>query len=219
MIALHGGRVIREPHAEPAPATVLIEGGTIAAVASVFDTPSQTRTIDCSGCTIVAGFQNSHVHFFERKWASAAEIPAEELGAQLQDFERFGFTAVFDLSSAYENTSVIRRRIDAREVCGPRIFTTGPGIVPPGFDLPDAVVAVLGPMNVQLPSASDPAEARRAARRCVTTGIRFSSARFKRQFNSLHRGENVAARFFSAWTPVCLVPIRRQNTRSCTKRE
>ncbi len=170
MIALHGGHVISQPHAEPAPATVLIEGGKIAAVAAALEIPAQARTIDCAGCTIVAGFWNSHVHFFERKWACAPEIPAEELSAQLRDFERFGFTTVFDLSSAYDNTSVIRGRIDSGEVQGPHMFTTGPGIVPPGFDLPDTVFALLGQMKVPLPYASDAAEARRVARSLLDGG-------------------------------------------------
>jgi hypothetical protein len=40
------------------------------------------------------------VHFFERKWANAATIPAPQLELQLCDtFMRYGFTSAFDLSS------------------------------------------------------------------------------------------------------------------------
>jgi hypothetical protein len=58
--------------------------------------------LDCSGLTITAGFWNSHVHFFERKWANAATIPAPELTRQLQEMlTRYGFTSVFDLGSMW----------------------------------------------------------------------------------------------------------------------
>jgi predicted amidohydrolase YtcJ len=91
-----------------------MQGGTIAAVGSraSIKLPTGTETLDCSGLTITAGFWNSHVHFFERKWANAAAIPAPELGRQLRDMlTRYGFTSAFDLSSLWENT---RRIYDRR---------------------------------------------------------------------------------------------------------
>ncbi|TMA19766.1 MAG: 4-alpha-glucanotransferase, partial [Deltaproteobacteria bacterium] len=86
--------------------------------------------VNCAGLTITAGFCNSHVHFFERKWANAAAIPAAELMRQLQDFlTRYGFTTVFDLSSPWQNTRVLRDRIESGEVPGPRIRSTGQGLL------------------------------------------------------------------------------------------
>ena len=91
------------------------------------------RLLDCSDLTITAGFWNSHVHFLERKWADAANIPAPELTRQLQGMlTRYGFTSVFDLSSEWENTRRLRDRIESGEVPGPRIRTTGEGLRPPG---------------------------------------------------------------------------------------
>ncbi len=162
MLALRGGRVIAEPHAASLPATVLVDGDSIVSVSETPEIPSNAEIIDCSGCTIVAGFWNSHVHFFERKWSNSGALSADELETQLQDILRFGFTTVFDLSSNFENTDLIRKRIHSGEVRGPRIFTTGEGIVPAGFELPDVAYALLGQTKVPLPHVSTEDDTRNA---------------------------------------------------------
>src|SRR4051794_3211078 len=137
---------------------VLMEGEKIAAVGDV-ELPPDVEKLDCSGLTITAGFHNSHVHFFERKWSDATTIPAPELARQLRDtFLRFGFTTVFDLGSDAANTRIIRDRIASGEVDGPRIFTTGAGLVPKGMMPPDVVLNLMGVMKFPFPeiaSASD----------------------------------------------------------------
>jgi len=146
--------------------TVLIEGGKIAA-----EVPADVETLDCSGLTITAGFHNSHVHFFERKWADAAAIPASELALQLRaTFLRFGFTTVFDLGSHGANTRVIRDRIESGEVDGPRIFTTGAGIVPKGMMPPDVVLNLMGVMKFPFPEAANAADAITAVRMLLDEG-------------------------------------------------
>src|SRR5438067_5129126 len=128
-VNLVGGTIYTSPTVEPIrDGVVLVEGDAIAAVCprASLQIPQTTQTLDCSGLTITAGFWNSHVHFFERKWADAAAIPALELGRQLQDMlTRYGFTSVFDLSSMWSNTRALRDRIDSGEVPGPRIRSTG----------------------------------------------------------------------------------------------
>ena len=87
-LTLVGGRIYVSPTEEPIEdGVVLINEGKIAAVGSkaVVQIPRTAQLLDCSRLTITAGFWNSHVHFFERKWANAATIPAPELGRQLQD--------------------------------------------------------------------------------------------------------------------------------------
>src|SRR5204863_4601481 len=118
---------------------VLINDGKIAAVGgkAFVQIPQTVQSLDCSGLTITAGFWNSHVHFFERKWANVASIPAPELSRQLQDMlTRYGFTSVFDLGSPWENTRRLRDRIESGEVQGPAIRTTGEGLVPPKPGIP-----------------------------------------------------------------------------------
>src|SRR5258706_16038419 len=67
-VALVGGTIYVSPDAKPIPdGIVFIENGKVAA-ASVTTVPPNTETLDCSGATVLAGFCNSHVHFFERKW-------------------------------------------------------------------------------------------------------------------------------------------------------
>ena len=137
-LALVGGTIYVSPTEEPIrDGVVLVEGGTIAAVGSraLTQLPRTVQALDCSGLAITAGFWNSHVHFFERKWASVATVPVPELSRQLQDMlTRYGFTSVFDLGSMWENTRRLRDRIESGEVPGPRIRSTGEGLVPPGAD-------------------------------------------------------------------------------------
>jgi hypothetical protein len=81
---------------------------------------------------IVAGYQNSHVHFTEDKWSGAAKLPAGRLSNQLLAmFSIYGFTTVVDTGSAYENTNALRARIDSGEVIGPRIIASVTTLFPP----------------------------------------------------------------------------------------
>jgi len=174
-LALVGGTVYVSPTEEPVrDGVVLIQGGEIAAVgsrASVQIHPT-VPSLDCAGRTITAGFWNSHVHFFERKWANAATIPAAELGRQLQDMlTRYGFTSVFDLSSSWENTRRLRDRIDSGEVPGPRIRSTGEGLIPPGALPTETVVNMMGLMKIPMPEVTDAAQAASAARKLLDEGV------------------------------------------------
>jgi imidazolonepropionase-like amidohydrolase len=153
-------------------ATVLIDGETIAAVGG--DVPANANVIDCAGLTITAGFWNSHVHFFERKWATAASIPAPELALQLQQMlTRYGFTSVFDIGSMWSNTRIIRDRIESGEVPGPRIRSTGEGLVPIGGNPSDVVLNMMGVMKTTLPEVGDAAAATKKLLAAGVDGIKI----------------------------------------------
>ena len=174
-LALAGGRIYVSPDADPIPSgTVMIDKGTISAVgpSESVRVPKKTRVIDCSGRTITAGFWNSHVHFFERKWANADAIPESELAAQLDEtFTRFGFTTVFDLGSMGSNTRRIRKRIELGEVFGPRILTVGEGLLPRGA-LPSAqILGMMGVMKFPAPVIATAEQAAAAVRKCVDEGV------------------------------------------------
>ncbi|MCI0625201.1 MAG: amidohydrolase family protein, partial [Acidobacteria bacterium] len=80
---------------------------------------------------VVAGFQNSHVHFTEPKWEGAATLSAAQLFAQLENMLlRYGFTTVVDTGSRLANTLELRKRIESGEVRGPRILTAGVPLYP-----------------------------------------------------------------------------------------
>ncbi len=153
--------------------SVLIDGDCIARVGdiSTFDVPDDTQTIDCAGATILPGFWNTHVHFFERKWSDASSIPAPELAAQLEDFTGFGFTSVFDLSSAWSNTRALRERIQSGEIPGPNVYSVGEGLVQPGVMPSATVMAVMGIAPAQMPEIADAEAARKATRALLDAGV------------------------------------------------
>jgi imidazolonepropionase-like amidohydrolase len=173
-IALSGATIYVSPFEPPIyDGVVLLEGGRIGAVGPGYSlsVPTAVRTIDCTGSTITSGFWNSHVHFFERKWAEARSIPAAELSRQLAQFARYGFTSVFDLSSSWENTRTIRDRIGSGELPGPSIRSTGEGLVPPGGLPPESTLRLLGVMPTPLPEIADATSATAAARDLLSKGV------------------------------------------------
>ena len=152
-LALVGGTVYVSPTAAPLrDAIVVVSGGTIAAVGNRNDVqvPQHARIIDCSGRSLTAGFWNSHVHFTEPAWRGAASSPADALTKHMQDMlTKWGFTTVWDLGSNPSDLLPLRRRVDAADVLGPRIFSTGsvfpkgghPVYLPPEWQLPEAETA------------------------------------------------------------------------------
>jgi len=150
MLELAGGDVYEDPDRDPyRDAIVVIDGDEIVnvGIASV----NGAQRIDCTGLKITAGFWNSHVHFFERKWADAANLPDDELKQQMVDtFSRYCFTTVFDLGSPLANTQALRERTDVV-----RIFTTGNGLIPPNALPPEGVLAVMGVMNFPMYEVTD----------------------------------------------------------------
>lgn len=173
-LALSNGTIYTAPDRAPVRnGTVLIEGRTIAAVHDRGETApwNAGEVLDCTGCAILAGFWNSHVHFFERKWADAHAMPAAELDRQLEEtFTRFGFTAVFDTGSQLTNTFAVRDRIEACEVRGPRVYSTGEALLPPGA-LPSAqVLGALGYMHFPSPEIANAQEAGVAAAQLLGAG-------------------------------------------------
>ena len=174
-VALVGGTVYVSPADEPLrDGVVLIRDGKIAGVGTrrTRAVPAAASVLDCSGATVMAGFWNTHVHFFERKWTDAASIPAPELRRQIEEMlTSHGFTSVFDLASLWANTRRLRDRIGSGEVPGPRIRSTGEGLVPPGALPPDLVMNLLGVMKTPLPEVSDAAQAAAAARKLLDSGV------------------------------------------------
>jgi imidazolonepropionase-like amidohydrolase len=173
-LALVGATVHASPEQAPLEdAVVLIRDGRIAAIGARGSTavPSDARIIDCTGSTVVAGFWNSHVHFFERKWADAASLSAADLARQLEEMlTRYGFTSAFELGGAWANTRALRERIETDEVNGPRIRTTGEVLLAPGAAPVDDVVRALGFIPVRNYEVGDPAAARAAATSLLAAG-------------------------------------------------
>lgn len=174
-LALVGATIWVSPSEGPIrDGVVLVSGQTIAGVGEKgkVQVPHDARVINCAGMTITAGFWNSHVHFYERKWANAADVPAAELEQQLQDMvTRYGFTTVFDLSSPWENTRTLRNRIDSGEVRGPKIYSTGPGLMPWNAGIPELAITMMGWMKSASSEVADPAQAAAVSRQLLDAGV------------------------------------------------
>jgi imidazolonepropionase-like amidohydrolase len=112
-------------------AWVLVRGSVIEALGTG-EPPAGARVASaCSGGTVLAGFQNSHVHVFGPAVDPAATLPAPALEQSLREmFTRFGFTTVVDTGSMIENTAALRARIERGELAGPRILTAGLPLYP-----------------------------------------------------------------------------------------
>ena len=174
-LTLVGGRVYASPDAAPIPAAVVrIEGGRITAVgpADKVAVPDGTPTLDCKGLAIVAGFQNSHVHFTDpARWSDAASRSASRLTADLQEMlTQYGFTTVVDTASDLANTLALRRRIESGEVKGPRIMTSGTALYP-ADGVPYYVRDVVPPEIARtLPQPAVPEAAARVVRTQLAAG-------------------------------------------------
>jgi imidazolonepropionase-like amidohydrolase len=185
-LALVGGTVYLNPTADPiANGTVLIQSGRIAAVGprQSVRLPPDAQVVDCTGLTVTAGFWNSHAHFLQRKWTNAATLPAPELERQLEGMlTQYGVTSVFDTWSMWENTKKIRERIEAGEVRGPRIRSTGEAMFGPGPAVPAAAWASLGFMNLEgfkLTPVAEPADALATTKALLDAGadaVKFYAA-------------------------------------------
>jgi imidazolonepropionase-like amidohydrolase len=172
VLALTGATVYTSPEAAPiVDGVVLMQAGRITAVGAKLTLPANTRAVDCTGLFVAAGFQNSHVHFTETKWADAAAQAPEILGQQLREMlTRYGFTTVVDTGSFLPNTVALRRRIEAGSVPGPRILTAGAAIYPRDgipFYVKDSVPAEVLPF---LNQPATPEEAAAAVRWNIAGG-------------------------------------------------
>jgi len=159
-ILVTASRLYASPDAAPIDAAaILIVDGKIAAVGPAREIPGRgaKRLAGCDGGTVTAGFQNSHVHFTEAKFADAAAKEPPELAAAMTDMlNRFGFTTVVDTASNLANTVVLRERVEKGEIPGPRILTAGFALYPrngiPIYlrDLPPDVLEMLSqPASVE----------------------------------------------------------------------
>jgi imidazolonepropionase-like amidohydrolase len=173
-LALIGARIYPAPDAPTiAGGTVLIRDAKITWVgpSESLKVPADAATIDCHGMVIMAGFQNSHVHFTEPKWNDAGTRPAADLAEQLQKMlTQYGFTTVVDTGSFLANTNALRSRVESGEVAGPRILTAGEILFPVG-GIPYYARSALDPSSIaRLPQPASPQTARRIVDDLISHG-------------------------------------------------
>ena len=137
---------------------------------SVGGFPRARKTADQCRGVVVAGFQNSHVHFTEEVWNDAAHAPADRLNRGLEAMlTRYGFTTVFDTGSEQANTVALRARIVKGEVRGPRILTAGLPLYPPD-GIPSYIRHLPPELLAKLHQPRNAAEARADVRANLANG-------------------------------------------------
>ena len=143
--------------------TILIRGNRIVTVGMTKDVATRQfrqplAVYDGTGLTITAGFWNSHVHLLPPPLLHAEKHASAVLNEQMQTmFNSWGFTTVFDIASPLSNTNLIRRKIAAGALIGPRILTTGE----PFFaEAPVYVQRFLAENHIVMPVTSSASEAR-----------------------------------------------------------
>ena len=132
---LRGATIYPSPDMRPIHnGQVIISGSKIQSVTDSSDVlaSAPTKFPECSGGVVVAGFQNSHVHFTGDEYADAGHQPADALTRSLTNMlTRYGYTTVFDTASERDSTLALKARIEKGEVRGPRIMTVGFALFPP----------------------------------------------------------------------------------------
>ncbi|HKS57573.1 MAG TPA: hypothetical protein VJS12_19910 [Steroidobacteraceae bacterium] len=112
---------------------VFIAGARIQSVVTAANqrATASPKAPECNGGVVVAGFQNSHVHFTGDEFRDARQQRAETLNAALTKMlTRYGYTTAFDIASDRDNTLALRQRIETGDVRGPRILTAGWALFP-----------------------------------------------------------------------------------------
>lgn len=132
--ALDAAKIYIAPDVPAISGQVVIASTKIASVAPASGKRAlaPNKAPQCNGGVIVAGFQNSHVHFIGDEFRDARHQRAEALDVALtRMLTRYGYTTVFDITSDRDNTLALRNRIEKGEVPGPRILTAGWALFPP----------------------------------------------------------------------------------------
>lgn len=131
-LLLTGTRIYVSPDTPPIDGgAVLVRDGKIAAVGAM-QARGVTPSAECSGGVVMAGFQNSHVHFMRDRWSDVQRKPAAELNRSLAEMlTRYGYTTVVDTGSNRDDTLALRTRIERGELEGPRILMVGEPLFPP----------------------------------------------------------------------------------------
>ncbi|MEO5840117.1 MAG: amidohydrolase family protein [Acidimicrobiales bacterium] len=131
-LLVSGGTVVNGTGAAPMPGTsVLLDGDCIVALGSDADTQAVTSAsrIDATGCTVMPGLVDAHVHctfddvqsndelFFHRDQTIAALVTAQNL----QKILRAGVTSIVDPDTIFSMGPSIRDAVECGVIEGPRI--------------------------------------------------------------------------------------------------
>jgi Tol biopolymer transport system component len=122
-VVLRGGRAITMRGDEVIEnADVVIRNNRIVSVGPRGAAPADARVIDVTGRTIVPGFVDTHAHMWNlwglhwrRPWLYLANLA-------------YGVTTTRDPQTATTDVLTYADRVEAGEIPGPRVYSTGPGV-------------------------------------------------------------------------------------------
>jgi hypothetical protein len=115
--------------------TVVVRGDRIVGLgpSPTLSVPASATIVDGSGCYLLTGLTDAHVHIEDLPWAHARQDFGD---APL--YLASGITTVFALSSTPVQLEW-RRRVAAGELLGPTVYLAGPFINEPRVSTPEAV--------------------------------------------------------------------------------
>jgi imidazolonepropionase-like amidohydrolase len=115
--------------------TVILEGHHIASVGpgKSAKVPRNARSVNCRGLFLIPGLWDMHVHLAFGDWFPGAE------NISLPLFVANGVTGVRDMGSDLDVVQSWRNQIEAGDLIGPRIFTSGPMLDGPKPRFPSSV--------------------------------------------------------------------------------
>jgi len=121
-ILLKGARIITMKGDEVINGDVLIVNNRIQSVGKGVKTPAGTKVIDVSGKTIIPGFVDVHSHMWPswgihktQVWIYAANLA-------------YGVTTTRDPQTATTDVLTYADMVEAGQIMGPRVYSTGPGV-------------------------------------------------------------------------------------------
>jgi hypothetical protein len=122
-VVLRGARAITMRGTEIVEnADVIVRNNRIVSVGPRGSAPADARVIDVTGKTIVPGFVDTHAHMWNlwgmhwnRPWIYLANLA-------------YGVTTTRDPQTATTDVLTYADRVDAGQIPGPRVYSTGPGV-------------------------------------------------------------------------------------------
>jgi imidazolonepropionase-like amidohydrolase len=149
---------ILDANTDVARGSIVIDDGRIVSVAAGAARADGKPTLDAGGRTVVPGYIDAHRHIIN---GDADQWFREQSVRRMQEFLDAGFTTLMSGGGPMPGIMELKRRVDAGELKGPRIITSGRAD-PAGFKTPDearAQVRALAAAGVEIIKASvTPAE-------------------------------------------------------------